>query len=124
MHLGQGPLESLEQDFLALAIGNPQRPIYTRLPAEIYGGLTSGLVQRVRHGTASEAREAREALARIGARAVKPLLDAMSDPDVSQQRIAIEVLAYVRYRNAARPLFTFATGRAEAALTPRAILAS
>ncbi len=123
INLGKGTLESLEQDFLPLAIGNPQRPIYRRLLAEIYGGLTFGLVQRVRHGTASEAREAREALARIGARAVKPLLDALADPDVSQQRIAIEVLAYVQNRNAALPLFTFATGPAEVALRTRAMLA-
>jgi tetratricopeptide (TPR) repeat protein len=123
INLGKGTLESLEQDFLPLAIGNPQRPIYRRLLAEIYGGLTFGLVQRVRHGTASEARDAREALARIGARAVKPLLDALADQDVSQQRIAIEVLAYVQNRNAALPLFAFATGPGEVALRTRAMRA-
>jgi tetratricopeptide (TPR) repeat protein/HEAT repeat protein len=123
INLGRGTLESLEQDLLPLAIGNPQRPIYRRLLVEIYGSLTFALVQRVRHGSARESGDARAALARIGGRAVKPLLDALADQDVSQQRIAIDVLAYVQNRNAAPPLFAFATGPAEPALRARAMIA-
>src|SRR5260370_15512744 len=98
INLGKGSLESLEQDLLPLAIGNPQRPIYRRLLVEIYGSLTFALVQKVRHGSARELDDARGALARIGGRAVKPLLDALADQDVSQQRIAGDGLAYVRDR--------------------------
>ena len=123
INLGRGTLDSLEQDLLPLAIGNPQRPMYRRLLVEIYGSMTFGSVQRVTHGTAREADEARQTLARIGSRAVKPLLDALADTDVSQQRIAIDVLAYVQNRNAALPLFAFATGSAEPALRTRAMLA-
>jgi len=123
INLGKGTLESLEQDLLPLAIGNPQRPIYRRLLVEIYGNLTFGLVQRVRHGTPQESADARAALARIGARAVKPLLDALADREVSQQRIAIDVLGYVQNRNAALPLFAYATGPAEASLRTRAMIA-
>ena len=66
---GKGTLESLEQDLLPLAIGNPQRPIYRRLLVEIYGSLTFGLVQRVRHGTRRERDDARAgARAHRGAR--------------------------------------------------------
>ena len=124
INLGKGTLESLEQDLLPLAIGNPQQPIYRRLLVEIYGSLTFGLVQRVhardrRGGATTRA----QALARVGSRAVKPLLDALADPDVSQQRIAIDVLAYVQNRNAALPLFAFATGPAEPALRVRAMIA-
>ena len=89
INLGKGTLESLEQDLLPLAIGNPQKPIYRRLLVEIYGNLTYALVQRVKHGAASsspptpddkkDAEAAKEALSRIGARAVKPLLDALVD---------------------------------------------
>ena len=69
INLGKGTLESLEQDLLPLAIGNPQRPIYRRLLVEIYGSLTFGLVQRVRHGTrAGRRRRARGARAHRGAR--------------------------------------------------------
>ncbi len=123
INLGKGTLESLEQDLLPLAIGNPQRPIYRHLLVEIYGSMTFGLVQQVTHGAARDGDQARQVLARIGARAVKPLLDALADPDVSQQRIAIDVLAYVQNRNAAPPLFAFATGPAEPALRARAMIA-
>lgn len=123
INLGKGTLESLEQDLLPLAIGNPQRRIYRRLLVEVYGSLTFGLVQRVRHGTSDEASAARTALARIGARAIKPLLDALADSDVGQQRIAIDVLAYVQNRNAALPLFAFATGSADVTLRTRAMQA-
>ena len=123
INLGKGTLESLEQDLLPLAIGNPQRRVYRRLLVEVYGSLTFGLVQRVRHGTREEADGARAALARIGARAIKPLLDALADTDVTQQRIAIDVLAYVQNRNAALPLFAFATGAADVTLRTRAMQA-
>ncbi len=123
INLGKGTLESLEQDLLPLAIGNPQRPIYRRLLVEIYGSLTFGLMQRVRHGATKEADEARTALSRIGARAVKPLLDALADRDVSQQRIAIDVLAYVQNKNAAAPLFAYATRAPEAPPRTRAMIA-
>jgi tetratricopeptide (TPR) repeat protein len=116
-------LDSLEQDLLPLAIGNPQRPIYRRLLVEIYGNLTFAFVQSVRHGPSKEADDARAALARIGSRAVKPLLDALADQDLGQQRIAIDVLAYVQNVNAALPLFAYATGPAEASLRTRAMIA-
>ena len=123
INLGRGTLESLEQDLLPLAIGEPQKPIYRRLLVEIYGSLTFGLVQRVRHGSPDDAAAARAALARIGSRAVKPLLDALADADLNQQRIAIDVLSYVQNRNAALPLFSFATGTAEVPLRARAMVA-
>ncbi len=127
INLGKGTLESLEQELLPMAIGNPQKPIYRRLLVEIYGNLTFSLVQRVRHGaeTGSEkdGSEARAALARIGARAVKPLLDALADNDTGQQRIAIDVLGYVENKNAGAPLFSFATGPADTELRTRAMIA-
>lgn len=124
INLGKGTLESLEQDLLPIAIGNPQRTIYRKLLVEIYGNLTFGLVQRVRHGSGKDAEESRAALARIGARAVKPLLDALVDQDAGQQRIAIDVLAYVQNKNAGLPLLSFAQSNAELSLRARAMIAS
>ncbi len=123
INLGKGTLESLEQELLPLAIGNPQRPIYRRLLVQIYDGLTFALVQRVRHGQGKDADEARAQLRRIGNRAVKPLLDALADADPSQQRIAIEVLAYVENRNAGMPLYAYATGPGETHMRTRAMVA-
>jgi tetratricopeptide (TPR) repeat protein/HEAT repeat protein len=123
INLGKGTLESLEQELLPLAIGNPQRKVYRRLLVEIYGNLTFALVQKSRHGTGKDAEDARQALARIGGRAVKPLLDALADGDAGQQRVAIDVLGYVQNKNAGPALFAFATGQAEAPLRTRAMLA-
>jgi tetratricopeptide (TPR) repeat protein/HEAT repeat protein len=123
INLGRGTLESLEQELLPLAIGNPQRPIYRRLLVEVYGNLTFALVAQVRHSNSKDAQEARARLVRIGARAMKPLLDALSDGDVTQQRVAIDVLGYVENKNAGPPLFAFATGPAETPLRARAMIA-
>ena len=64
INLGKGTLESLEQDLLPLAIGNPQKPIYRRLLVEIYGDLTfrlcSAFVTREGKGRRRGARGARE----------------------------------------------------------------
>lgn len=123
INLGKGTLESLEQDLLPLAMGNPRRTIYRRLLVEIYESLTFGLVQRIRHGTGSDAAEARVALARVGQRAVKPLLDALADSDRGQQRVAIDVLGYAENKNAAPALFSFATGSADTPLRVAAMIA-
>jgi tetratricopeptide (TPR) repeat protein len=123
INLGKGTLESLEQELLPLAIGNPQKKIYRRLLIEIYGSLTFALVQRVKHGGGKEADEARVSLQRIGGRAVKPLLDALADGDAGQQRVAIDVLGYVQNKNASAALFAFATGQSEGPLRTRAMLA-
>lgn len=123
INLGKGTLESLEQELLPLAIGNPQRKVFRRLLIDIYGNLTFALVQRSRHGNGKDAEVARAALARIGGRAVKPLLDALADGDAGQQRVAIDVLGYVQNKNAGSALFAFATGQGEAALRTRAMLA-
>jgi cellulose synthase operon protein C len=123
INLGKGTLESLEQELLPLAIGNPQKKVYRRLLVEIYGNLTFALVQRVKHGAGKDQEEARAALARVGGRAVKPLLDALADGDAGQQRVAIDVLGYVQNKNAGPALFAFAQGQGEASLRTRAMLA-
>jgi tetratricopeptide (TPR) repeat protein len=123
INLGRGTLESLEQDLLPLAIGNPQRSIYRRSLVEIYANLTFALVQRVKRGEGKDAEEARATLVKIGSRAVKPLLDALADGDPGQQRVAIDVLAYVQNKNAGPALFAFATGNAELPLRQRAMVA-
>jgi tetratricopeptide (TPR) repeat protein len=123
INLGNGTLESLEQELLPLAIGNPQKKIYRRLLIDLYGSLTFSLVQREKHGSGKDAADARAALERVGGRAVKPLLDALADGDVGQQRVAIDVLAYVQNKNASAALFSFATGQAEVSLRTRAMLA-
>ncbi len=123
INLGKNSLEVLERELLPTALGNPQKRVYRRLLVDLYGVMTFPLVQDVRYGSKASSLAAREQLSKIGARAVKPLLDALADENEAQQRIAIEVLAFVQNRSAAPALFAFATGSAEPELRSRAMLA-
>jgi tetratricopeptide (TPR) repeat protein len=123
INLGKGTLESLERELLPVALGNPQKGVYRRLLVELYGAMTFPLVHAARLGASEVAKQAQAKLAEIGARAVKPLLDALTDDKVAQQRIAIEVLAYVQNKGAGPALFNFATGQAERELRVRAMVA-
>ncbi|MEZ4220701.1 MAG: HEAT repeat domain-containing protein [Polyangiaceae bacterium] len=123
VNLGRGTLESLEKELLPVALGNPQKPIYRRLLVDIYGAIAFPLAHRAKSGDAKEAEKARQALTKVGERAVKPLLDALSDERESQQRIAIELLSYIENKSAGPALFAFATGSADADLRARAMIA-
>jgi tetratricopeptide (TPR) repeat protein/HEAT repeat protein len=131
LNLGRGALETLERDLLPVAVGNPTKTVYRRLLVELYGAMTFPLVQKVRAGAdrtpgskeAQGAAAARAELAKIGARAVKPLLDALADDKEAQQKVAIEVLAYVENKSAGPALWNFATGSADKALRSRAMIA-
>jgi HEAT repeat protein len=85
--------------------------------------MTFPLVQQARHGEPAKAKAARAELAKIGARAVKPLLDALGDERDSQQKIAIEVLSYVENKSAGPALYNYATGQGDKALRVRAMIA-
>lgn len=138
INLGKNSLDTLERELLPVAVGNPQKPLYRRLLVELYGAMTFPIVQKVRASvrraqdakSPSAAKEAlaaatgaRAELSKIGARAIKPLLDALADDRESQQKIAIEVLAYVENKSAGPALFNFATGQADKGLRVRAMIA-
>jgi len=123
INLGKGTLDALEQDLLPVAIGNPRKPIYRRLLVELYGAMAFPLIQMVRHGQPAEVESARTALTAIGTRAIKPLLDALSDEKEAQQRIAVDLLGFVDNKSAGPALFAFATSQAEQLLRVQAMLA-
>lgn len=105
----RGTLEVLETELLPIALGNPQKVVYRRLLVEVYANLTAPLIYKVKAG-GSDAAEAHVKLLKIGQRGVQPLIDALSDQDVAQQRTAIEILAFVENKSAGAPLFAYATG--------------
>jgi tetratricopeptide (TPR) repeat protein len=121
--LGKGSVESLERDLLPLALDNPDRPVYRRLLVELYGALAYPLLHRAASDDGPEAREAEAELRRLGERAVKPLLDALSDPRDTQQETATTLLTYVANQSAGPALFAYATGGATPRLRARAMLA-
>ncbi|MAC26813.1 MAG: hypothetical protein CMH59_10095, partial [Myxococcales bacterium] len=118
IHLGRGTLQELESDLLPLALGHARRPIFRRLLVELYDSLATTWIQQAR-GHGEEAEAAREELARLGTRAIKPLLEALADSDPTQQRIAIDVLGHLGNENAAGPLLAAAESQ-EAPLELRA----
>jgi tetratricopeptide (TPR) repeat protein len=103
-------LEALESVLVPLAIGQPQRNVFRRLLVEAYANLTFELEQQSEHGSPSEASQARDALGRIGGRAVKPMMDVLGDGDPVEQRVALDVLGRVQNKNAGPALIAFATG--------------
>ena len=123
LNLGRGTLDSLERELLPVTLGNPQNKLYRRLLVELYGAMTFPLVHAARFGSPQARQKARSDLTQIGARAVKPLLDALGDENEAQQRIAVEVLAYVQNRGAGPALFNYATGQADRDLRVRAMVA-
>ncbi|HVU05745.1 MAG TPA: tetratricopeptide repeat protein [Polyangiaceae bacterium] len=123
VNLGRGTLESLERELLPVALGNPMRPIYRRLLVEIYDSLAFSLVHEASGADPERRAAARESLKRIGERAVKPLLDALGDDRLAQQRTAVELLSRIQNASAAPALVAFATGKAEADLRTRAMIA-
>src|SRR5262249_41242329 len=126
VNLGKGTLGELERELLPVAVGNPQKSIYRRLLVELYGMMTFPLVQKVRggadpHGPAAAA--ARAGLAKIGPPPGQPPLAPAGDDKESQQKIAIEVLAYVENKGAGPALYNYATGTADKSLRVRAMIA-
>jgi HEAT repeat protein len=124
LNLGRGTLESLEREILPVALANPERPLFRRLLVEIYGALAYPLVHRARTGTPAESEAARRALAKLGDRAVKPLLDALSDERASQQQVAITLLAHVASKSAGASLVQYAKSAADPGLRTRAMIAA
>lgn len=123
-HLSKNTLQELETDLLPLALGRPNKLVYRRLLVETYGHMTYPMVQQIKFGTVEEADKAREQLVKIGARGVKPLLDALSDEQQAQVRTAIDVLGYVENKGAGLALINFALGSAEQSMRVRAMVAT
>jgi tetratricopeptide (TPR) repeat protein/HEAT repeat protein len=107
IHLGAGTLEELEREILPLALAHPDRPIYRRIVVEIDDALTAPLLVRARRA-GPEGEAARAQLRRLGARALKPMLEALRDQDPAQRRTALAVLGFLGNPAAAGPLLALA----------------
>jgi HEAT repeat protein/cytochrome c-type biogenesis protein CcmH/NrfG len=107
INLGEGTLETLEQELLPMALAHVQRPIFRKLVVDLYDQMTSPWIQLATSSGAERA-AAEANLRRLGARAIKPLLEALADEDPRQQRIAVEVLGHLGNPNAAGPLLALA----------------
>lgn len=124
LNLSGGSLAELEADLLPLALSRPGKPLYRRLLIEVYSTQAFPLVHRASSPERAERAAAAEQLARLGERAVKPLLDALGDERPEQQRTALELLTHVRARAAAPALLAYAAGDAPQELRERAVIAA
>jgi tetratricopeptide (TPR) repeat protein len=100
-----GTLGELEKVISPLSFMMAHKPVYRRVLVKLYLRYVPRLVERSRHGTDEVKKAARVELDRIGARGLRPLLEALRDQkDVNQQRIAVQVLGHLGNKGAAQPL--------------------
>ena len=123
IHLGDGSLEALERHLLPLALSRSNRPVFRKLTVELYDGLTSPLIRVASRG-AEGSSEAEASLRRVGARAIKPLLEALADSDPAQRQLAVNMLAHVGNANAASPLLALAESDESVGLRQQALAAA
>jgi HEAT repeat protein len=135
LNLSRGSVEELEKELLPLALANPDKPNYRKLLIELYSAITLPLINALHAnplpGAAAPSPEdeaaaerARAELARFGQRAVKPLLDALTDPQGSQQQLAIELLTRLHNEDASQALLVYAHSDAPTELRVRAMIAA
>ena len=98
-------LGDLEKVVSPLSFMMAHKPVYRRVLVKLYLRYVPRLVERSRHGNDEVKKAARLELDRIGARGLRPLLEALRDQkDVGQQRIAVQVLGHLGNKGAAMPL--------------------
>ncbi len=122
INLARRSVDKLEADLLPLALGQPKRPLYRRLLLEVYGAEAYPLVHRAQSSSAADQAAARAELARLGERAIRPLLDSLGDERVELQRTALSLLSHLQTRGAGTALLSYAAGEAPEELREQAVV--
>jgi tetratricopeptide (TPR) repeat protein len=107
-----GGLTELERDLSSASTAAPGRVVFRRLLVDLYAATCRPLIHALRHGDEPARSHARSELTRTGTRALKPLLDTLSDNDELRRRVALDLLGYLGNPNAAAALLTVAEGTA------------
>ena len=98
-------LGELEKVLSPLSFMMAHKPVYRRVLVRLYLRYVPRLVERIHHGNDEIKKAARIELDRVGAHGLRPLLEALRDEkDVTQQRIAVQVLGHLGNKGAAAPL--------------------
>jgi len=121
LDVSRAHLERVEPALLSLALAHPERPLHRKLLIELYGSWLSPLAQRVAEERATA--EDRELLARVGRRALKPLLEALLDADPIQRGVALDLLGPMANQNASGSLLSLAEQSTDTAERARALIA-
>ena len=100
-----GTLGELEKVISPLSFMMAHKPVYRRVLVKLYLRYVPPLAERARRGPDDVRKPARVELDRLGARGLRPLLEALRDQkDTAQQRIAVQVLGDLGNKGAAAPL--------------------
>jgi len=100
-----GKLLELERELIPLAFSYTHKKTYRKSLVRVYARLVPRLAFEARFAAdAKQRKRARTLLTQIGQRALKPLLEALSEKQGSQRDIAIDVLGHLGNKNAAPPL--------------------
>lgn len=119
---GAGPLTELDELLLRLSIQRPTRPLYRSLLLEVYDAERQAL-ERVLVSDSTDARElAKLDLARLGRRALTPLLAILMGPRLEEHRVALSLLAWAPSAASSQALIGYAKSAAPEALRVRALL--
>jgi tetratricopeptide (TPR) repeat protein/HEAT repeat protein len=110
----------LEDELLALALGHPGRAVFRKLLVELYDARVPALAQQAEAGDVAAA----EALRSVGHRALKPLLEALADAALEQQRMAVRILARLGNPAAVGALFAVVNSSADTDLRRQALQAA
>ena len=101
-----GTLGELEHELAPLAFVFSQKPIYRRVLVELWDRAVPPLATRAAAGDAAAQAELR----RIGEEGLKPLLEALADPeDATQPELAVRLLGLVGNKAASAPLLRLAS---------------
>ncbi len=104
-----GALLDLERELIPLAFTYTHKKTYRKSLVKLYARLVPRLSFEARFEHDPKRRKrARDLLHQIGQRALKPLLEALSEKQGSQRDIAIDVLGHLGNKNAAPPLVRLA----------------
>jgi tetratricopeptide (TPR) repeat protein/HEAT repeat protein len=104
-----GRLHELERELIPLAFTYTHKPVYRKLLVKVYSRMIPALVRKKRYAVSrKERRSAHQELLKIGGRALKPLLEALSSGQRKQQLMAVDLLGHLGNPGAAPTLVRLA----------------
>jgi tetratricopeptide (TPR) repeat protein len=101
--------DALASDLALASAAAPGRAVLRRLQTELFLGWLRPDAEALSDGDASRVDEARQRLRRLSARAVRPLLDALAEPGVERQLLAVRLLGALQTPDAVQSLLGVAS---------------
>lgn len=101
--------DGLASDLALVSAAAPGRAVLRRLQTELFLGWLRPDVEALSDGNPSRVAAARQRLRRLSARAVRPLLDALGEPGVERQQLAVQILGALKTPDAVQSLLGVAS---------------